>query len=360
MHTHFADWYRLISIEPKPEELQKRWQGVEVFSEAVSAEQLPDLARLFYKLPIRSDVFIEAFRAAFKKADESFPMRDNDAELQVLAGSVLVDLLRYASDWGIASALAVVSASFREVRRPAIAEIVGMARHHLATSSAELRSASADFPKSQKFKDQLDAMKAAFAKNDIGELTDPTVVLFQSLVNSVQELRSWATHSETAQKLRREESDALWWVFGATSRDLDKLFSSLPTEALPLIAAKELADLTYVLPGPLAAPALLATVLRQGTAISQQGKLALKDAVDSTDLEWRKVACASEWFTRLSDLCVVHLAVQKSVETDGKKAWQTVFATASGVRPTEKLTAIDLSVQAYQERLFARVIAELK
>ena len=48
MHKDFADWYRLVDLEPKGETLEKRWQAIEQFCESVNAAQALELIRLFY------------------------------------------------------------------------------------------------------------------------------------------------------------------------------------------------------------------------------------------------------------------------------------------------------------------------
>ena len=55
------------------------------------------------------------------------------------------------------------------------------------------------------------------------------------------------------QRLRQEESDILWWLFGEYSRDLEQHISELSLSASCIIVGKELADLILVFPGPIPA-----------------------------------------------------------------------------------------------------------
>jgi len=40
MHKDFADWYRLVDLEPKGETLEKRWQAIEQFCESEAVRKL--------------------------------------------------------------------------------------------------------------------------------------------------------------------------------------------------------------------------------------------------------------------------------------------------------------------------------
>src|SRR5262249_6592381 len=89
MHPDFADWYRRIEIDPKADELQKRWQAIEAFHQKATATDLADATRVFFGMAPGSQGFLAKYRTEFKATDDAFPMRDNDAELQVLAGATL-------------------------------------------------------------------------------------------------------------------------------------------------------------------------------------------------------------------------------------------------------------------------------
>ena len=93
MHKDFADWYRLVDLQPKGETIEKRWQAIEQFCESVNAAQALELIRLFYGRSAKDHGFLGTFRSPFKTVDGTFPMRDNAAELQVLAGATTVQIL---------------------------------------------------------------------------------------------------------------------------------------------------------------------------------------------------------------------------------------------------------------------------
>lgn len=51
MHKNFAEWYRLVSIEPKGDVLKSRWAGVETWSVSLSADAVLETVRIFQGLP---------------------------------------------------------------------------------------------------------------------------------------------------------------------------------------------------------------------------------------------------------------------------------------------------------------------
>src|SRR5471032_2977151 len=109
MHRDFADWYRRVHIEPKEEVLEKRWEAIAAFHKKARPSDLCEAARVFYGLPPKHEEFLPIYRYEFKTADAAFPMRDNDAELQVLAGATLANYFREVrSDWVALSALSLV------------------------------------------------------------------------------------------------------------------------------------------------------------------------------------------------------------------------------------------------------------
>src|SRR5262245_13088182 len=111
MHPDFADWYRTVHIEPKAEELQLRWQGVETFQQRAIATDVSNASRLFFGLTIKESDWLPQFREDFKAVDATFSVRDNNAELQVLAGAALACMFTDSDTESTAAALALVCGS---------------------------------------------------------------------------------------------------------------------------------------------------------------------------------------------------------------------------------------------------------
>ena len=67
-----------------------------------------------------------------------------------------------------------------------------------------------------------------------------------------------------------EETNILWWIFGGRSRDTHEAFEEIADEVIPFVAAKELADLTTLLPGHVAICAFADRVSQTGRAKAPQ------------------------------------------------------------------------------------------
>jgi hypothetical protein len=195
--------------------------------------------------------------------------------------------------------------------------------------------------------------------SNLQTLQGPLLDVLQPLVKAVIGVTAWAKRAEVIEDLRQEESDILWWLFGERSRDLDVSFGELKVPAGCLIGAKEIADLTRVLPGSFGVEAYLYKMLRLAHP-KLDTSVTLSDTVFACPQEWLKQLVTLQGLDGVADLCPVHLAAQKSVEASGKKtAWHVPFQTASGLKAAMKLTPIDLALQAYRERLFISALNQI-
>jgi hypothetical protein len=355
VNKFFADWYREVSIDPKADELTKRWQGIESFSQDSDAADLVELARLFHGLPLRDVKFDDKFRGALKGADDAFAMQGNLPELRVLAGATLVRHFEYEGLWMAAAALCIVCPSAHGLRQPPAVGILNHARQALLQRSSMLRRKKAASIPNLDVSAPLQEVKTALQNNQLPNLAGPLNTLLQGLATAVGQLNTWAQRASEEQELRQEESDVLWWLIGGHSRDLSVPFSSLKSPSGCLVAGKELADLARSLPGPYAAEAFLDSVLGQAHP-QLKSAVSLADAISACPAEWRRALVMAEGLEDVLDLCPAHFAVQKFIESDGKRGWQTPFQNAWGFKATDKLSPLDLAVQTYQERLLARAL----
>jgi len=357
VHIEFADWFRVASIDPKDVDLKVRWDGVEAHAKDISTDDLLDAARLFYGLPQKDREFLTRFRGPFKAADDKFAMKDNDAELRVLAGATLVAHLNLV-DWDDVAALALTCGSFRDQRPAAVGDIVRIAREHLSAKSASLREPKHPTLPKNDFTAQIQGMRQAFQGAAApSQLADPVCNTFQTWSKLFEAMIQWTEIQEQQQSLYREESNILWWLFAEQSRDLRQPLAQLKSPAVALVASKEMADLTVTVPGPFSARAFLAKALRLAQKPSKDVTLAA--AIAACPAEWNKVAVGHADFTKLDDLCPVSVALRKFVEVDGADTWTNAFKGATGLTATEKLDPVDLAEQAYEEWLLARACRKL-
>lgn len=379
MHPMFADWYRLADLKPEAETLEKRWQAITAVQESASVAEWLDLVRLFVGRPQREVTYSAPFAQRFKDHDPVFPLLNNDLELQVLAGAALMQLLEDPSDAADAVALALVSVDCRGrgVHGP-ISSAVATARSYLADEAIRMREDEAPQPaqftpvrlQGQPFKDienlSIESIQGHWSYAD-ARLRD-VANWNNELLSAVKALHTAASKmadaintalKEVAQpressaiRALREETNVLWWLFGERSRDLDAHLKEVGLPGACLIVAKELVDITTILPGPVSARAVLGKALMNAGKVPSTVKL--QDAVNRSPREWRESWMASVDVAPVADLVPVHRAVYRSLETDDDRAWVPAYNKGAAVKANLSLAPLDFSHQVYEEGLLLR------
>jgi hypothetical protein len=357
MHKNFGEWYRLVSIEPHGETLTKRWAGVEAW---VSTLQRDDTAiletvRIFQGLP--SKVSREPFVAAFRSVDPAFPQR-NELELRVLAGASLVRCVQSDEEGrGVRAAIiagAAVVASALYTPAPPLNEIIGevVARLQEIARSQRWRG---DFD-TDAIREATDAATQAVTAlahaGNWGILRDQIVPVFHSLLKAVRHSESALTTAAHSLRCADEEADILWWLEGGSSRDLDKPWSAVPKDAVPLIASSELADMTDVALGPQDAAAILDRVVTKAGC----GETSIQAYVNAVPVEWLK-AREPQMMDEALDLAPLSLALFQRGRSNSS-GWQEFFEGTSGLKLATVLPPARVAHQAYIEAVFLRTLAD--
>jgi len=341
MHKLFAEWYRVASVEPRGEDLPKRWTGVETVVKELDIARSLDVARSFLGMSLNSEAK-DQFATVFQKTDPAFPMRDNDLELRVLAGAVVAQYVETQSTAvGNALALAVVSGASPGLR-PAVLlpEIVTIAENYLFQESLKVRSRmpSPGIKGPGLESDQL--------LSDVGTAEAQSNLVARAVAESASKAVS---HLHTLVASLQEQTNVLWWIFARSSRDLGQPYCDVPWPAACLIAGKELADLTELLPGPVAASAVLDKILSDGRLPTET--VSFEAAVTGADSIWKQ-KCLESAEIPLDELSPIHLSFRKSA--DGG-AWIKSFEAASGIKLRKSnITGLALAHQMYNERLLQK------
>lgn len=364
MHKYFAEWYRAAGVDPKAADLEKRWQGVEGFAKSLNLQNGLELVRLFYARPPQSTSFLDEYSTVFQEADPTFPMRDNALELQVLAGATIAHVVQTTrSNMADAIALGMLCGYCQGLRQKVVnGEIIEYARHYLADKSVRMREIDENLgvrAPDVSLKKALDALTTASTGSNLTVLQEPIKVPFEKLAGAIKELSTSVNNmaGKIAQEVEsyRESSDILWWVFGEHSRDRNERMSDLPLPFAALVVGKELADLVRIIPGPLAAPAFLDKMLR--FADSELSKsTSIKDAVNAAPREWRQQLIEGLGTRGVQGLCPVHLAIQKSLESEKATEWLAPFEKAADIKSKSAIPPLDLATQFYQERMLMRAV----
>ncbi|WP_437652643.1 GTPase-associated system all-helical protein GASH [Sorangium sp. So ce1182] len=360
MHKNFGEWYRLVSIEPNGDSLTRRWAGVEEWASTLRGDDnsIMETVRIFHGLHAKSsrDAFLEAFR----KHDPAFPQR-NELELRVLAGASLVACVHRSNgdeDDGVHAAFVVglaVGASSLRVTGHQLTEVIDEVLTCLQTVARDQRRRAlfdTSLLGTKADTAALEAMKQISSASDWSQLRMHVAPVLQSLLDETR--RSERALAAAAHNLRRvnEENDILWWLEGACSRDLKKPWSALSKDAVPLIAAKELADLTDVALGPQDAAALLHRVVTNARC----KETSIQVYVNAASEEWASTRGA-EMEEGVLDLAPLSLALSHRGKTTSS-SWQQYFEASSGVRAATSLAPDRVALQMYHEAVLLRTLAD--
>ena len=359
MHRFLADWYRVSRIDPIGDDLVKRSTSIETIVGAVDTNKAVDLARLFLRSKSVSAEFKEQFALDFQSDDPTFRMRDNELELCLLAGAVIAQYVETKrTDVGDSMALALISGACPALRPSVLLpDVVTIAKNYLFQEAQRVR-AYRHSPEikglSLEWEQLLTKVKETAANKDLSATVEALGTPLLAGVGAVTKSAKEAIeHLDTLVATLSEQTNVLWWLFAGTSSELVRPYSDIPPPVACLIAGKELADLTEVMPGPIAATAVLDKIL--SNCSDKTENVSFVDAIDAVDPEWKQ-KCLVPAESRLDELSPIHMAFRKSANG---AAWIKSFESASGIKLKKaSLSPVELANQMYNERLLQKAVRE--
>jgi hypothetical protein len=362
MHQNFADWYRLISIDPQNIPLGTRWAAVEAYASKATTADIFDLMRLATTRSPKDSEFEPRFRGEFKENDDTFSMSQNTLELEVLATSTLIQLIASASaEIADRAALAVLCAEFQGLReKPKIQELLKTAKTYLHSRSDSLRTNNAA-PALRLAKSKIPDFVKEITTTPNWATDAPTVG--SALEEANKQIVAIAKSSNDALAdltrrlhLQQEESDILWWIFSGYSGDLEVTFSSLGIPAAAIVGGKELADHVINLPGPVAAVALLDKIVALARNRNSKSEYSIKEVVNSRPLkEWRSKHLVMD-ISGVEDFCSLAYALKQSAALNSSTTWIPDFETRTGLSASDHLSPTQVAEQIYRECLLIRSV----
>lgn len=350
MHKNFAEWYRLVRIEPNGDVLKNRWGGVEEWSESLPEQDdaVLETVRIFQGLPEVTSR--EPFLAVFRKHDPAFQQRDNEFEQRLLAGATLVHTVTtHDSRTAVLSGSALAASRLRVEKGP-LEEIIGEVVAGLHEVARKLRRRKGLNSHTLSSSDVTQALETA--ATDITGLRRGIGAALTACLSQVQRALDDTSHDL---RCADEETNILWWLEGGYSRDLNRPWSVLRDEA-PIIAGWELADLTDVALGPRDVAAFLKRVLSSIEGLSEDQSL--HAYVNAVSDDWAKTRTCSLPDHPL-DLAPLSRALSQRAK-GGRSSWQQFFAKTGGIDPMTPLAAEKVATQAYLEAVLLRTLAITK
>ncbi len=358
MHKLFGEWYKIASVQVSGEQLPKRWAGVESFVEGINQESALDMVRIYHGRDTNNPAFVETYCTSFQAIDPLFPMRENALELQVLAGASIVQCIEKNTDLSISVAYATVCPNFQGLGPHVLnSEIVEIAQEYLTREGIKVR-AIAKIPEihADSLKPELKkTITEAVAANNYQTLSPHLLPLIEYIETSSKQLTQSTAKAidilSDSLLIHKEQANILWWILGEHSNDLKIPFVKIAFPWACLVAAKELSDLTRLVPGPYSAEAFLSKMIHMGRKKAPQ-EVTLKQAIDNSSLQWRENWRKKMNNNGIDDLCPLYYAVGKSVETGNNSAWEAAYEIKSKIKTDKPMHPVKLAIQAYQESLF--------
>jgi len=354
MHKNFAEWYRLVAIEPEDGMLKKRWAGIEEWCKIIvkgKTQSALDTVRIFCGHVV-DQIVMNKFVESFRKHDAAFPQR-NKTEIQVLAGAAATNIMLTEKDDGDLGTTVALALATSHLRAAGIAsripEIDDIAQNYLIQEGRHIRNRDGhSIDELAEYASAVDAIKSLSETSTNNDETS-VVPILHGLAKAIHHL-----HSSLSNDISRvdEECNMLWWLEGGCSRDLKAPWEKLNKDTIPIIAAKELADLTEYIPGPSHAPALLHRIVSN----MHSPTVTIANSINALPEQWIEAAIDSRFTRNISDMTPIWLAMRQRAETSDMAAWQPYFEKRVNVSVTKEMPRAELALQAYLEALLIMLI----
>ncbi len=321
MHIHFADWHRDAGIEPNADTSPKHWKVIEDYRP--NTDEIISFARLFYGFG-KEDTNLDNFGTALQDADPTFSMRDQTQQFAVFAGAELIEVIERSEDKQLSDVAALCL-------------VCG------AAQSARTNLLVPDLPKiAARYIENRTSERALPPVGTLKEDGDPKIAKLERELTIVG-----------------EEANMLWWLFSEYSRDRNQRWKKVGLSATSIIAGKELADLTRVIPGPVAAAAFLDQIVRLSDSAKSLKPIVIKQAIENTPRDWR-AKYSFDSTEGLKDLAPISNAIRLSLSVSDGDEWSPVFEKGTALEANSKLAPNAVAYQVFLEQLLARLVGEVE
>jgi hypothetical protein len=353
VQTDFAQWYAVVSLQSDDAHREVRWKGVQNASQGVTRPTMETLVRLAFRS--RQQVASGELAALRNKmAGEAGP--PGDEELILLAAATLAHILQKGDSSSAMAATLITVANFggfRSLKQPM--DLVGMATNTitLLADSSRRRQAFTLGKAPTTNVDPADAVeksKSVDSANMAAAFTSLAVSFNAAVASIARRQQQFEQAVQKHVRIQDEELDMLWWLQAGRSLSLNIPFADIEPNQRPLVLARELADATFALPGPLTIDALLS---RAG--IADDVPITITAAVQSLTSQWLADAIPEDRIARVSPVTTpIHEAIKRRLEVHGADTWIPAWASVCDLDQGGQLSTLRLAELAYREHLLVR------
>lgn len=266
MNPLLATWYSDVAIGLSIDSLNARASAIEELAATVDRAQILALVAMAHEH--FEDGEHAWFRTAFHKSDTSFLMRGNVREISLLAGACLVEICERADALAVLASAA--SALAKQVGWTAVLTDLPVVSEQrlldLGTERRQFEARPATAPTALPTK----ALQATITKDLEGGVTPDAVAAALGRVIAAaesaadaasREYKALAIWAERSIDLLAEETQLLAWLLAGYSASLNAPWSSVDATTAATVAARELVELSYVVPAPPQADSMVEQLL---------------------------------------------------------------------------------------------------
>ena len=347
MHDYFAAWLSGVYVQLTDDVARSRWAAVEVLVQRTT--ESGKAVRLAASAVAVASVSVEQRREvaeALQEGDASFPMINNDAELQVLAASAIVQLLKDEGAVADAAALGVVTGTFGDREPESAPGLALLAQDYLNRRALSVR-VRVETPRRAAFTSQQvsaltklskDVSEALVEDRNQGTVSPDTLEILNNAVSKLTAhvRRVAEAEFDASNRLSQdhgafsEENNILWWVISGYSRELSKPRDQASPAELTLPSARELASLATRGVSPAASIEYLRHALSSAKGEAPQ-LLTVMAAIKATAPEWRASATSVELPEGTDRLFPILVGLRVGGEVLGGSDWSQALWDRTGL-----------------------------
>ena len=356
--SEFPDWYRAVDLQPDSETINERWGSIENFTETVKHNDIIQLVRLFYDIdPINKD-FLNSFVKYFQEKDVTITIEGNRAEIRLLSGASLIQILRNNDNVDLKNLTALTIATINfgfENNSNLIPTVYKTAIEYLNRRSQEVRDIAGIKDFSEKIAIDID-------KGSLNsfELVEEAIITNLKKIYNLLIRRQNTNYKNIDIKLniQQEETNVLWWLIGEASNELNCSLKSKNKEEILLVIAKELSDLTKLMPGFFQIHFFIkkALILSKGKFVD----IGLNEVVNNTPTDWKRNFLSTVEHSLFDiDLPILN-CIKLSLETDEENDWLSFYKNLTKKDASKKFEMIEIGKQFYNELILIRLKNKLR
>lgn len=348
MNKNFNEWYIDICNQPKEGQLEKRWDSIEKFSDGVTANDIINLVKLFFNIPVDEE-FRSNFAEVFIKNDLSFSKKYNK-ELALLAGATLIEIANNYEEYDGFVELITLAASFGG-RTPVVQDIFIEIKKLFANDAFSIRETNC------KKVGQIQLPTSdLLVKSLADDWSDETS---KNLIDYVKKIDASFSQITKSQEIYFEDSQLLWWLMSGWSRDLNCSYKDIDKQSACFIIGKEAAELVNVFPGPYSIKGVLNKILE--SCKGRNTNLKFTDIIYNADNSWKTKYVKKYNNSKIVELLPVTSAFIRSENTTTKEEWISKYTQEIHASVEEmKCSSLDYAMQIYLEVLVQRCYCKLQ